>query len=362
MRRVLVPLLVGLVLVPSAWLAWHSRDAPHLGLFHDDSLFWVTARSLAGGGGYRIQSLPGEPYQTKYPPLYPLLLAAVWKLNPVISGQPPTGRALLLAGAGGLPAGGPRCLSRPGGRTERRLGPLRGAGAQPLLRAVRDQPALRAALHVPLAGGAGADRARPRAFTRCRPGSCRGAGGLGRLPDALHRSGAPRRRSARLPDRETVPPGGRLRSGHAAGSRRLAAVDACAPSGATRRGGPLLHRLPGLLGSRRNCPKPRRGAVEEPGQPAFVNRRDVRVRPGGFLRRQEPGARPGGGGDRGHGATLAALRRHRVRVVHGGLPARAAPLALSLRISASSCRSSPYCWPVSRPSCCGSRASCERLS
>ena len=82
MRRVLVPLLVGLVLIPSAWLAWNSRDAPHLGFFHDDSLFWVSARSLAGGGGYRIQSLPGEPYQTKYPPLYPLLLAGVWKLNP----------------------------------------------------------------------------------------------------------------------------------------------------------------------------------------------------------------------------------------------------------------------------------------
>ena len=82
MRRVLVLLLFCLVLIPSAWLAWRSRDAPHLGYFHDDSLYWVSARSLAGGGGYRIQSLPGEPYQTKYPPLYPLLLAAVWKLNP----------------------------------------------------------------------------------------------------------------------------------------------------------------------------------------------------------------------------------------------------------------------------------------
>ncbi len=82
MRRVLVPALFCMMLVPSAWLAWRSRDAPHLGFFHDDSLFWVCARSLAGGGGYRIQSLPGEPYQTKYPPLYPLLLAAIWKLNP----------------------------------------------------------------------------------------------------------------------------------------------------------------------------------------------------------------------------------------------------------------------------------------
>ena len=82
MRRVLAPLLLCLALAPSAWLAWRSRDAPHLGHFHDDSLYWVSARSLAAGAGYRIQSLPGEPFQTKYPPLYPLLLAAVWKLNP----------------------------------------------------------------------------------------------------------------------------------------------------------------------------------------------------------------------------------------------------------------------------------------
>ena len=34
------------------------------------------------GDGYRIESLPGQPYQTKYPPLYPALLAGIWKLNP----------------------------------------------------------------------------------------------------------------------------------------------------------------------------------------------------------------------------------------------------------------------------------------
>lgn len=82
MRRPLAPLLVCLALLPSAWLAWRSRDAPHLGYFHDDSLYWVSARSLAQSCEYRIQSLPGEPFQTKYPPLYPLLLAAAWKINP----------------------------------------------------------------------------------------------------------------------------------------------------------------------------------------------------------------------------------------------------------------------------------------
>jgi hypothetical protein len=55
---------------------------PQLGFYHDDSLYWVGAESIAQGQGYRIPSLPGEPFQTKYPPLFPALLALVWKLNP----------------------------------------------------------------------------------------------------------------------------------------------------------------------------------------------------------------------------------------------------------------------------------------
>ncbi len=69
-------------LAPSAYLAWTLRDMPHLGFYHDDSIYWVSAKSLAAGDGYRIASLPGQPYQTKYPPLYAALLAGVWRLNP----------------------------------------------------------------------------------------------------------------------------------------------------------------------------------------------------------------------------------------------------------------------------------------
>ncbi len=69
-------------LFPSAYLAWSFRTMPHLGFYHDDSIYFVSARSLAMGDGYRIESLPGQPYQTKYPPLYPALLATIWKLNP----------------------------------------------------------------------------------------------------------------------------------------------------------------------------------------------------------------------------------------------------------------------------------------
>ncbi len=54
----------------------------HLGFYHDDSIYWVSGRSLAMGDGYRIESLPGQPFQTKYPPLYPAVLAGIWKINP----------------------------------------------------------------------------------------------------------------------------------------------------------------------------------------------------------------------------------------------------------------------------------------
>jgi hypothetical protein len=61
--------------------------APAVGLFHDDGIYTVTAKALAEGKGYRIISLPEEIPQTKYPPLFPLLLTALWKLNPSFPGN-----------------------------------------------------------------------------------------------------------------------------------------------------------------------------------------------------------------------------------------------------------------------------------
>ena len=42
----------------------------------------LRARSLADGQGYREAALPGNPWQTKYPPGYPVMLAAILKANP----------------------------------------------------------------------------------------------------------------------------------------------------------------------------------------------------------------------------------------------------------------------------------------
>ncbi|MGD1069411.1 MAG: hypothetical protein ABSB15_04660 [Bryobacteraceae bacterium] len=61
-------------------VAWR---APSVGLFHDDGVYLVTAKSLAAGHGYTIESLPDPIAQTKYPPLFPALLA----LFTLVSGQ-----------------------------------------------------------------------------------------------------------------------------------------------------------------------------------------------------------------------------------------------------------------------------------
>ena len=52
------------------------------GVFHDDAIYVATAKALATGQGYRLINLPDSPPQTKYPILYPALLALIWKIWP----------------------------------------------------------------------------------------------------------------------------------------------------------------------------------------------------------------------------------------------------------------------------------------
>ena len=75
-------ILVALLLIPSALFVGLNSDVPKFCYLHDDCLYFVSAKSMADGGGYRIASLPGEPPQTKYPPLYPLVLSLAWRLVP----------------------------------------------------------------------------------------------------------------------------------------------------------------------------------------------------------------------------------------------------------------------------------------
>ena len=73
--------LIGLLL-PAFVLACFHLDLPSLGVYHDDGIYLVTGKAIADGKAYRLESLPDEGWQTKYPPVFPLALAAVWKLAP----------------------------------------------------------------------------------------------------------------------------------------------------------------------------------------------------------------------------------------------------------------------------------------
>ncbi len=70
-----------LLALPSAYFAWRYRAMPNIGSYHDDAVYLISARSMAGGNGYRIQHLVENPAQTKYPPLYPGLLSLVWRFG-----------------------------------------------------------------------------------------------------------------------------------------------------------------------------------------------------------------------------------------------------------------------------------------
>jgi hypothetical protein len=56
---------------------------PHpAGVFQDDGAYVVLAKALAQGDGYHYINLPNAPGATHFPPLYPLLLAGLWKIGP----------------------------------------------------------------------------------------------------------------------------------------------------------------------------------------------------------------------------------------------------------------------------------------
>jgi hypothetical protein len=72
---IIVGVLVG---IASIW----SNNKEVLGLFHDDGIYAVVAKSLSDGSGYRIISLPTALDQTKYPFVYSYILSWLWSLYP----------------------------------------------------------------------------------------------------------------------------------------------------------------------------------------------------------------------------------------------------------------------------------------
>lgn len=75
----------GLAFLAAAYIliaAWQYSPAL-FGAYHDDTLYFTAAKALAAGEGNVLPNLPESPAQTKYPPLYPLLLSLVWRVQPI---------------------------------------------------------------------------------------------------------------------------------------------------------------------------------------------------------------------------------------------------------------------------------------
>jgi len=81
-RRFVPAVILILLCLPSLLFVWHNRDVPHFGILQDDGVYMIDAKSLAHGAGYRILSLPSQPFDTRYPPLYPLYLSLAWHSIP----------------------------------------------------------------------------------------------------------------------------------------------------------------------------------------------------------------------------------------------------------------------------------------
>jgi uncharacterized membrane protein len=74
--------IFALLFAPSAWFVWENRDMPNFDFYHDDGVYFASAKSLAQTGSYRLESLPGTPTQTKYPPVLSLWHSITWMINP----------------------------------------------------------------------------------------------------------------------------------------------------------------------------------------------------------------------------------------------------------------------------------------
>jgi hypothetical protein len=69
---------VGVVALIAALALQHPYP---VGLFHDDGAYAILAGALASGRGLTFLHLPGAPYNTHYPPIYPVVLSLLWRMT-----------------------------------------------------------------------------------------------------------------------------------------------------------------------------------------------------------------------------------------------------------------------------------------
>ncbi len=74
-----VPMIVAAGLGVVGFFVWASVPP---GVWHDDGAYLLLGKSLADGEGLRYSQVPGSLPGAKFPPLYPLFLALLWKVAP----------------------------------------------------------------------------------------------------------------------------------------------------------------------------------------------------------------------------------------------------------------------------------------
>ena len=70
-------ILLGLGLLGVGIAAWSPIPA---GVWHDDGVYMLVGKAISGGQGFVYDGVAGAPPAAKFPPLYPLILAVLWKL------------------------------------------------------------------------------------------------------------------------------------------------------------------------------------------------------------------------------------------------------------------------------------------
>ncbi len=73
------PIVIGAIVLAAALLTITPWP---VGVFQDDAIYVVLAKALATGEGFRMINIPGAPHATHFPPGYPLVLAALWRMFP----------------------------------------------------------------------------------------------------------------------------------------------------------------------------------------------------------------------------------------------------------------------------------------
>jgi hypothetical protein len=74
------------VLVLSLYLLRSLYQFMQVGAFNDDGVYVALGKAISEGRGYVSIHLAGSPVHPKFPPVFPLILAALWKLSGTLDG------------------------------------------------------------------------------------------------------------------------------------------------------------------------------------------------------------------------------------------------------------------------------------